>query len=60
LADIAYNPTQVIQALSDQIATLTRDNAILVSALQVAQSNQQAQVPTPGPHYDDQGMRLPD
>lgn len=43
MSDIAYNPTQVIQLLSDQIATLTRDNAILVSALQVAQSQQQPQ-----------------
>jgi hypothetical protein len=41
--DIPYNSEQVIQLLADQIAALTRDNAILLSALQVAQSVQQSQ-----------------
>lgn len=41
--DIPYNAEQVIQMLADQIAALTRDNAILLSALQVAQTERQPQ-----------------
>lgn len=39
--EIAYNSQAVIQYLSEQIASLTRDNAVLLSALQVEQQSHQ-------------------
>lgn len=33
MTDIQYNPHTVIELLVEQVATLTRDNAILVAAL---------------------------
>lgn len=36
MSDIQFNHQQVIQLLSEQIAALTRDNAMLVSALNLA------------------------
>ena len=42
--NIPYNAQAVIQTLADQIAALTRDNAVLLSALRVEQhSHQQTQ-----------------
>lgn len=37
--DIRYNSQAVIQTLTDQIAALTRDNAVLLSALRVEQQS---------------------
>lgn len=39
--EISYNSQDVIQALSEQIAALTRDNALLLSALRVEQQRHQ-------------------
>lgn len=52
--DFQYNAQAVIQMLSEQVAALTRDNAVLLSALRVEQASHQqtqamlqAMVPAP-------------
>lgn len=45
--DIAYNPQRVIDLLTQQVATLTQENAMLTSAVEVL--SQQASQPPPAP-----------
>lgn len=50
MSDIQFNHQQVIQILSEQVAALTRDNAMLVSALQIALNPQGEELPKDFPN----------